>query len=132
VTRKIIDHIADVRLRVEAASLDELFSEAARGMYEIMQVRGGGEAVQREFTLDAPDTTTLLVDFLNEVLSRAHIRREVFDSIRFLSLSATALHADLSGRGAAEFDHDIKAVTYHEADVQRTNGLWTTTLVFDI
>ena len=131
-TRKILGHTADVRLRVEAASLQELFSEAMLGMYEIMQARAGGEAVQRTITLDAPDTTTLLVDFLNDLLSRAHIRREMFDSITFASLTATELSASLAGRAPAGFEHDIKAVTYHEADVQRTTGLWTTTLVFDI
>ena len=130
--RRIIDHTADVRLRVEAESLEELFNEAVRGMYEIMQAGGGDASVKRTITLDAPDTTTLLVDFLNEVLSRAHIGREMFDSLHYERLTATELRVRLAGRTPAQFDHDIKAVTYHEADVQRSSGVWTTTLVFDI
>jgi SHS2 domain-containing protein len=132
VTRQIVEHTADIRLRVEGSSLAELFREAILGMYEIMRARGGSGAVARTVALDAPDTTILLVDFLNEILSRAHIAGEIFDSARFERLSATEVRAELSGLAAAEFDQDIKAVTYHEADVRESNGLWSTTLVFDI
>jgi len=42
------------------------------------------------------------------------------------------IEADLTGFAPAEFDEDVKAVTYHEAEVRHGNGLWSTMLVFDI
>jgi SHS2 domain-containing protein len=36
------------------------------------------------------------------------------------------------GYSPVEFEQDVKAVTYHEADVRYENGMWSTTLVFDI
>ena len=137
-TRRIIEHTADVRLRVEAASLEELFSEAMLGMFEIMSplIRpsatfspaGGGEGIDLE--IHSPDRTSLLVDFLNEVLSRAHIRKECF-GVEFDRLSETDLTATLIGTPAL-FEQDVKAVTYHEAEVCCENGVWSTMLVFDI
>ena len=131
---ELIHHTADVRVRVSAASLEELFRAAVLGMYAVMRGEArGGEPVTREIAVDdSADTTALLVDFLNEVLNRAHIGRELFDSIEFTRFEETSVTATLKGTAPAEFEEDVKAVTYHEAEVRRENGTWTTMLVFDL
>lgn len=137
-TRRIIEHTADVRLRVEGASLEELFREAMVGMFEIMErrlQRAGSPAeagAPLHVEIHSPDRTSLLVDFLNEVLSRAHIARESFDGVKFDRLTETEAAATLTGRTPARFEQDVKAVTYHEAEVRCENGVWSTMLVFDI
>ncbi len=130
----LIHHTADVRLRVSSDSLEELFRESVRGMYAVMRGEAhDGAPVRRTISVDeSADTTSLLVDFLNEVLNRAQIGRELFDDLVFTRFDATSLTAELSGRAPAEFEEDVKAVTYHEADVRMANGRWTTMLVFDI
>ena len=82
--------------------------------------------------IQAPDRTSLLVDFLNEILSAAHISRSCFDRFDLTRLTDTQLAATVAGRTDARFDHDVKAVTYHEAEVRCENGVWSTMLVFDI
>ncbi len=130
----LIHHTADVRVRVDAESLEDLFRDSVRGMYAVMRGEAhGGEPVRRTISVDeSADTTSLLVDFLNEVLNRAQIGRELFDDLVFTRFDATSLTAELSGRAPAEFEEDVKAVTYHEADVRMENGRWTTMLVFDL
>jgi SHS2 domain-containing protein len=127
-------HTADVRLRVSSESLEDLFRDSVRGMYAVM--RGevhGGQPVTRTIAVDdSADTTSLLVDFLNEVLARAQIGRELFDEVIFTRFDETSLTAELTGSAPAEFEEDVKAVTYHEAEVRRENGTWTTMLVFDL
>jgi SHS2 domain-containing protein len=132
---EIIPHTADVRLRVVAATLEELFTDAMRGMYAILRANlpDDGEPVKVSFTIDeAVDTTDMLIDFLNDVLHRAHTYREVYIDWDFLRLDATSLDVTLFGLAPASFEEDVKAVTYHEADVRRDEGGWTTMLVFDI
>lgn len=130
---ELIHHTADVRVRVSAASLEELFRDAVRGMYAVMRGEAHGAPVTREIAVDeSADTTSLLVDFLNEVLNRAHIGRELFDAITFTRFEETSLTATLTGSAPAEFEEDVKAVTYHEAEVRLENGTWTTMLVFDL
>jgi len=130
---EVIPHTADVRLRVRASTLEELFREAMRGMYAVMHAHPGNERVERAIAVhDSADTTALLVDFLNEVLHRAHVAHEMFSDAEFTRFDATSVDATLSGVAPASFDEDVKAVTYHEADVRRDGEGWSTMLVFDI
>ncbi|HYK04488.1 MAG TPA: archease [Thermoanaerobaculia bacterium] len=131
---QIENHVADVRLRVRAPSLEELFRDAMRGMYALMrpeleQVASLTRTIAVE---ESADLTSLLVDFLNEVLHRAHVGREVFHDAAFSLLDDTNVTAILTGIAPASFEEDVKAVTYHEAEVRQEGGEWTTMLVFDI
>jgi SHS2 domain-containing protein len=131
---ELVHHVADVRLRVTAATLEELFRDAVRGLFAVMHAQAGeAQPVTRRIVVeDSADRTALLVDFLNEVLQRAHVAHECFGEARFLRLDETNAEAELSGVAPAEFEEDVKAVTYHEADVRHENGVWTTMLVLDI
>ena len=131
---QIENHVADVRLRVRASSLEELFRDAMRGMYALMRPELEEVApLTRTITVEeSADLTSLLVDFLNEVLHRAHVGREVFHGAAFTRLDELNVTATLTGIAPALFAEDIKAVTYHEAEVRQEEGEWTTMLVFDI
>jgi SHS2 domain-containing protein len=127
-----LSHTADVRLRITAPTLEELFAEGVRGMAEQLDARRGAGEVRRGIVLESADRTALLVDFLNEVLAFSFVDGAVFDRVEIRSLTETAIDADVIGTEATLCD-EIKAVTYHEADVrQRDDGAWTTILVFDI
>jgi SHS2 domain-containing protein len=130
---EILHHTADVRLRVTGSTLAELFADALRGLMEVMHgdaTRGGGETEPIE--LDSVNLTALLVDFLNEALVRSVTQRVLFTGASFASLADTHLSATLTSVPAASFDEDVKAVTYHEAEVRRSGEGWTTMLVLDI
>jgi SHS2 domain-containing protein len=132
---ELVHHTADVRLRVAASSVEELFRDAVRGMYAVMRgerEENAHDVVRTIEVEDSPDTTALLVDFLNEVLNRAQIGRELFSDVVFMRFDGTSLTAELSGIAPASFEEDVKAVTYHEADVRQDGGGWTTMLVFDL
>src|SRR5688572_23739664 len=117
---ELIAHTADVRLRVTASSMEELFRDAMRGMYAVMRAEPGNKPVQRTIAVhDSADTTSLLVDFLNEVLHRAHVAREMFTDAAFSRFDATSLGATLTGVTPASFEEDVKTVTYHEAEIRR-------------
>jgi len=132
---EILKHTADVRLKVEGETLERLFSDALKGMMKILKtdIPAGRPGVKRQVSVNAPDKTALLVDFLNEILSLSQINKEIYPVIAFDELSETSLKGNLEGVGVDEFDEDIKAVTYHEAEVKMNNGgKWETMLVFDI
>src|SRR5215213_1099232 len=96
---ELAQHIADVRLLVSAPSLEELFRDAVRGMYAVMRGAPAAEArrVERVITVeDSADRTALLVDFLNEVLQRAHVARELFDDVTFTRFEDVSLEATLT------------------------------------
>ena len=129
---EILEHTTDVRLRVVARDREQLFRESVEALMASMKVDAHGSDAERETVeLDAPDLTALLVDFLGEILLRAQIHQRAYEVIELLSLGGTHLEAVLESR-AAWFGEDVKAVTYHEADVRETSNGWTTNLILDI
>ena len=132
---RILEHTADVRLLVEGQTLEELFGEALKGMMEVLkpEKKEGGAEITRKIEIEAAGRTELLVDFLNEVLWLAHTHHEAFTSVLFGEISEKRLKAELRGSPAEGFGEDIKAVTYHEAEIRRNAaGNLETMLVFDI
>jgi len=133
----ITPHTADVRLFVKAPSLEKLFAHALEGMNRILNKEYerslNKHTLVREITIAACDPTSLLIDFLSEVLTLSHINKAIFYTVDRLELEGNALHAHIVGAKVDMFMEDIKAVTYHEADVrQNDKGEYGTTIVFDI
>lgn len=132
---KIISHTGDLRIVVTGKTIRELFSSALRGMMSYMSpgITKNSKPVQRSIFMKSPDKVTLLVDFLNEVLSLSQIYKEAYYKIKFNKITETKVEAKILGKRVKSFNEDIKAVTYHEADIQKNKkGEWQTTLVFDI
>ncbi len=127
-----IAHTADVRFRISASSLDNLFSEGLRALTGFMNPYWLRASASVEIEIEARDRTSLLIDFLNEALTKSHVRREAYDTIEFHSLEETSLRATLHGAAAESFEEDVKAVTYHEAELVQQDGVWSTMLVLDI
>lgn len=131
----MIGHTADIRLKIEASTLPELFEVAVEGMNSIikLKVESSKLKVKRFLEIQSVDKTALLIDFLNEVLYQSHVNKEIYIEVKFLEFSETALKAEIYGVKIEEFDEDIKAVTYHEAEiVKNEKGNFETVIVFDI
>jgi len=134
---EVLEHTADLRLRVWGRDEEELFREALLAMAEIMKAeRRRAEHEEknvRNVHIQSQDITTLLVDFLNEILTLAQTHREIYTEIFFKRISEAELIAELSGFAVEGFEEDIKAVTYHEAEIRKNvEGNLETNLVFDI
>lgn len=131
---EIVQHTADIRLLISAATVEALFEDALLGLMDVI----GGETARgserrEEVRLETVDRTALLVDFLNHALLQCHLRHERYTAASFASLSETSLVATLTSVPAGAFHEDVKAVTYHEANVRRgEDGEWRTSIVLDI
>lgn len=132
---KILEHTADIRMAVQGRTLEELFSDALAGMASILKSQNASDKkqVERAISLEAPDTTALLIDFLNETLRLAQTNKESYTQVEFKKILPQSLEANLRGFKVQSFEEDIKAVTYHEAEVKRKkDGIWETNIIFDI
>lgn len=134
---EFLPHTADVEMRVEADSLPTLLKGAMLGMGKILKPgfcnRYANYPIKQEVLIKAVDSTCLLIDFLSEVLTLCYTEKALFCELQFVIIENTGLHAQLFGRQVNGFDEEIKAVTYHGADVrQNANGYWETCVIFDI
>ncbi len=130
-------HTADIRMVIKAKTLEELFEFSIKGMSNILKEDACKESydIQSKITIEisASDYTNLLIDFLSEVLSYSYIENAIYCTINFLEFSAYTLKAEVSGSHIEQFDEEIKAVTYHEANVCKNGkGHWQTGVIFDI
>ena len=128
----VAQHTADIRIEISSASPEELFADGVRGLMHVMKPEVSEEEIVVTVEVESPDLTALLVDFLNELLLRCHTRRETFEPESIVLRDDTVV-ARLRATPVSDFEEDVKAVTYHEADVrQAEDGAWTTTIVLDV
>ncbi len=131
---EILEHKADLKIRVFGKTKEELFLNALLGMTESLKpdVKPGGKII-RQIKINSLDSPALLVDFLSEVLYLIQVNKEIYNNVRFKKFTNTEIEAELFGQKVERFGEDIKAVTYHQLDVcQRKDGIWETTVLFDI
>ena len=83
--------------------------------------------------IQALDQTCMLIDFLSEILSHCYAERSIYCKVEFSEFTSTKIKAVIFGTHTNKLDEEIKAVTYHEAQVHRIrSNLWETLVVFDI
>ncbi|MDX1683750.1 MAG: archease [Saprospiraceae bacterium] len=133
----LLNHTADIRLKVVADSEEELFEGSMTGMSSILKedlcLKNKDLTLEVYIELGSMNKTILLIDFLSEVLTESYINHAIFCKLSIYELTDSFLKAKVFGLPIDRFDEEIKAVTYHEAEIQvNDSGHWQTNLIFDI
>lgn len=138
-TIELLDHTADVGLRVQADRLDDLFETAARGVFAYVVANPEAiEASQHESVdLRADSPVELLAAWLNDLIFRSETRRRVYGQFQVdVSVDGLALHARIGGEAIDhdrhQLDHEVKAVTHHGLALQRKGDGWMAEFLLDI
>ena len=128
-----IDHTADWAYHVWADSLDNLFKQAANGLYSLagMLLVPASPSTQA-IALHAIDAESLLVAWLNELLYLHEEHNLGVAAIPHFSLNKTSLQATLVARPIQQWTKDIKAVTYNNLAIRTTDRGFEVTLVLDV
>jgi SHS2 domain-containing protein len=131
---EFLEHTADVGLKAYGSTLEEIFENAALGMFDLMTdvslVRSTGEV---EVRVQSQDLESLMVDWLTELLC-VHELENVFLSEFDLVIEGLSLEAKVRGEAVDPSRHPletlIKAVTYHMIEVNPKEGY--AIVIFDI
>ena len=129
-----VPHTADWALRVRGGTAAELFTNAALGMYDLMDARprSGSPEAKCEIALEALDLESLLVAWLNELLYHTESEGTAYDRFEIKRLDTSRLAASAWGGPAAGLKKQIKAVTFHNLRIVETDDGLETTIVFDV
>jgi SHS2 domain-containing protein len=135
------DHTADLGLRVDAESLNDLFAEAAVGLASLIvaDISDVESSQQRTIDVSSPDLEYLYFDWLSELLY-------LFESDGWLTAHASVQVSGNSLRGVVQGEtfcetrhrrsHEVKAITYHGLSVllQERDGeqVWSAEVIVDI
>lgn len=133
---ELVEHTADVGLRVWAPTLDELFSEGALGLIDVMGQANGPADRREQIELEASDLEALLADWLSEVLFWFDARELVPRNVRVsVDRERNWLHADIDAANASTFvQHGpaVKAVTYHAIQLSETEAGFEARVYLDV
>ncbi|MGQ9622128.1 MAG: archease [Candidatus Caldatribacteriaceae bacterium] len=135
---EILDHTADVGLVAWGRSLEELFANAALGMFsligELEKVNGGFET---SVAVEGSDWEDLLVAWLNELLYVFEVEEALLNHFDIQEFGQYYLRARVFGEPLDLKKHEVfrvvKACTYYEARVEEIEpGLFRAQVYFDI
>jgi SHS2 domain-containing protein len=128
-----VEHTADIAIHVWGGDLAELFANAAYGMAcQLADPDDVRLTVERSVELEAYDVETLLVDWLGELLYLSERDERVFTAFDVLEIAPTRLRAVARGGAVCAYRGHIKAVTFNELEIRRTETGYETTIVFDV
>jgi SHS2 domain-containing protein len=134
---EFFEHTADLGLRIRAADLPALFSEAGRALFaaiveDIDSIRPQQSA---ELRLPPQENELLFFDWLSELLYRFEVNHLVFGQFQ-VKIDENGLLAQLHGE---PFDasrhiplHEVKAITYHGLRVDKQSDGWLAEVIVDI
>ncbi|MBT4511503.1 MAG: archease [Chloroflexi bacterium] len=133
---EIIDHTADVGIIARGESVEEVFINAARGMFSlIIDLDTVVESTSQEITVDAPDQEELLITWLNELLYLFDAENLIFSRFEITYLGQEHLKGIVYGEEVDPDRHnlksDVKAATYHMIRLQKQDG-FSAHIILDI
>jgi SHS2 domain-containing protein len=134
---ELFEHTADLGLRVQAADLNTLFTEAAECLFSAVLEDISSVQPQIAITVEltGADLEFLLFDWLRELLMRCDEDHIVFGKfevqVRSDGLTGTAWGEPLDPTRHA-LAHEVKAITYHELKVVKTDEWWLAEVIVDI
>ncbi len=137
---EIIDHTADIGLIAYGKNKEQVFINAAKGMFEI--IAGGNKTLKENFydkiKLEADNLEGLLFAWLNELLYIGETRLVILNKFQIKELSDFQIKAEVGGTKinppSIKIEKEVKAVTYHRLEIKKDeeSGLWRAQVIFDI
>lgn len=127
-----LEHTADIALRVWGEDFFALLSQSAIGMYDLMSVAADETAPKKvDFIIEENSRDIQLVDFLNEVLYLIEVDHAMFESFAF-NKDEHGINVQASGYEIKSLQRNIKAVTFHNLEVEETDLGLETRITFDV
>jgi SHS2 domain-containing protein len=135
---RIFDHTADLGVEVTAATQEELYSDTAVALFDLLtDLATVRSDTSREVSVEGEDAADLLVNFLRELLNAFNHDGFLVKECVVTGVDSGSLRAILRGErfdpSRHRIEQEIKAVTYHQASVEQTaEGVWVARVVFDV
>lgn len=134
---RLLEHTADMGLEARGGSLEELFGEAARGLRELMFGHyPGGQGQVIQLRISGQDREELLVNWLNDILYLFEVRGIYPVSFEVQAVSDTSTTVLVRGEPFDAERHPVervvKAVTYHQLQLEQIQGEWRARVYVDL
>ncbi len=129
---KFLRHTADAKIYVESNSIEGIFKDSLEAINKFLgpKIKKGSKIKKIEITLPQSKFPDILIDFLSEVLLKIYIEKAIF-KIKEIKFNYF-LKANLEGREFESLKKEIKAVTYHQAKLEKIGNKYIAEFIVDI
>ncbi|MDI6641347.1 MAG: archease [Elusimicrobiota bacterium] len=134
----LINHTADIGIIAYGKTLQELFENAAYGMFHSMIDTFDKIRQKKSITVEVTgnDYESLLVNFLNEFVYLSTTKRMLFCNFKINTFNKFFIQAEAKGEEITKkhkLNFEIKAATYHNLKIQQSpEGEYHTQIIFDV
>lgn len=134
---ELLEHTADIAIRVTGSDLAEVFRKTAAAIFDIMAEEKGSSGTPPEsveIKQSAGDLQELFVNWLNELLSLSAASEVIFYDFKIEKLEATSIISTAVGRSMKDYkvNIEIKAATYHQLKLEKSGAGWQAEVIFDV
>ncbi len=139
---ELIEHTADVGIRVKADDLKGLFKNAGLAMFEIVAEKKpatrtqGHKGTSRRIVIKqkAENLEELFVNWLNELLSLSSAKELIFSGFEISEIDEKHLKAVVTALSSKNYrvNVEIKAATYHQLKIEKLSKGWQAEVIFDV
>lgn len=136
---ELLEHTADIGIRVKGSDLKELFKNVALAMFDIIAEKKSPVAIRKppvKITIKqkAENLEELFINWLNELLSISATKELIFCDFKITKLTENNLEATVSGIPIENYriNTEVKAATYHELKIAKTESGWEAEVIFDV
>jgi len=134
---ELIEHTADIGIRVKGKDLNDLFKNSASAMFDIIAEKKESPVIkQRKIKIEqkADNLEELLVNWLNELLSLSATKELIFSEFRINKIDKNTLQAVVIGEDIKNYrvNTEVKAATYHQLKLEEAKGGLQAELIFDV
>ena len=134
---RVFDHTADLGLEIYGRDRQELFVHAARALFDtitdLSTVKG---VIAREVAVSGADLQDLFINYLRELLGWFHGGDMIVKDVAIAAVTETRVAGTARGERFDAHRHplrrEVKAVTYHMAQVAEYPGGWRAKVVLDV
>ncbi len=133
----LLEHTADIAVRVRAGDLKDLFGNTALAMFDIIAGKikeKSAKKVKIKVRQKADTLDELFVNWLNELLFLSATKELVFSDFKINKLTEKSLEATLAGESVKNYKihTEIKAATYHQLKIEKSAKGWLGEVIFDV
>jgi len=134
---QIIEHTADIGIRVKSFFLAGLFKKAGLAIAGISLERQKLQYPEKHriaVRQKAANLEELFVNWLNELLSVSAVESLAFENIQINQINENFVDAVAIGSDMRNYkvNTEIKAATYHQLKVKKTGLIWQAEVIFDV
>ena len=134
---EIIEHTADIGIRVKAKSLKDLFKNTGLAIFELSSRRQFTRYKKHSDIIIKQKANTLeelFINWLNELLSVSSARGLIFHNIKIKELKDCMIEALCTGSSMENYriNIEIKAVTYHRLNIGEDKEGWKAEVILDV